>query len=152
RQRLDERLRAKVDPDDVMLSAMRSVCLRLQDGQFQLNDWGSLWGLLVTVTLRKCGRWRERYTAEGRDGGPERGKATREDEGPVEVADRAAASPSEALEMEEALLRALEGLDDQQREVVRLSLEGHEVNEISQRLGCSYHRAWRTLKFVGERL
>lgn len=151
RKRLDERLRGKVGPEDVFNSAVRSVVMRLQAGQFQLDDWGGLWGLLVTVTLRKCGKWRDHYLTEGRDVRREVGKSGGDD-GPIDSPDGDAASPSDALEMEEALSRALEGLDEQQREVVRLSLEGHEVNDIARQLGCSYHRAWRALKFVGERL
>lgn len=152
RRRLDERLRTKVDPDDVINSVFRTVFVRLQAGQFRLDDWGGLWGLLVTVTLRKCGRWRDHYLTEGRDVRREQGKQAGEGEAPAERPDLDAPGPSEALEMEEALLRALEGLDAQQREIVRLTLEGHEINDVCEAVGCKYHRAWRTLKFVGERL
>src|SRR4051812_1203761 len=67
RQRLDRRLQGKVDPDDVAQSVVRTVCLRLQKGEFCLEGWDSLWGLMVRITLRKCAHLRRYFLAQRRD-------------------------------------------------------------------------------------
>jgi RNA polymerase sigma-70 factor, ECF subfamily len=55
RSRLDARLQAKLDPEDITQSVFKSFFRRQADGQFNLTDWDSLWSLLVVITLRKCG-------------------------------------------------------------------------------------------------
>lgn len=150
RQRLDARVRGRVEPEDVVQSALLSVCMRLRDGQFELTEWTSLQGLLVTVTLRKCGRWHDYYFSQSRDVGREQplttaGGAT------ADPADREP-EPVEVLMLEEAAARMVAGLGADEREYVRLRLEGHELREISERLGCDYQRVWRTLRLVQERL
>ena len=66
-QRLVGRLRGKADPEDVVQSVFKSLYGRLQDGQFVLPNWDSLWGLLVQITLRKCGHRVEYFHAAKRD-------------------------------------------------------------------------------------
>src|SRR4051794_853268 len=67
RSRLGGRVRQKVDPEDVAQSVFRSFFARQADGQFVLEDWDGLWGLLTLITLRKCHRQCERFTAGCRD-------------------------------------------------------------------------------------
>jgi RNA polymerase sigma-70 factor (ECF subfamily) len=55
RDRLGQVLRQKVDPEDVMQSVFKSFFARHADGQYKLDSWDSLWALLTTITLRKCG-------------------------------------------------------------------------------------------------
>src|SRR5580692_11428902 len=55
RSRLDERLRQKVDPEDVMQSVFKSFFRVQADGKLDLANWDSLWALLTVITLRKCG-------------------------------------------------------------------------------------------------
>src|SRR2546423_973538 len=64
---LSRRVRQKVDPEDVAQSVFRSFFARQADGQFVLEDWDGLWGLLTLITLRKCHRQFERFTAGRRD-------------------------------------------------------------------------------------
>src|SRR5260370_25859371 len=63
RAHLDHRIRQKVDPEDVMQSALKSFFLRHADGQFDLESWNGLWSMLVVITLRKCGHQVEHYRA-----------------------------------------------------------------------------------------
>ncbi len=67
RTHLDGRIRQKVDPEDVMQSALKSFFVRHQGGQFDLAGWDSLWSMLVVITLRKCGHQIEHYRAACRD-------------------------------------------------------------------------------------
>ena len=56
RRHLHTSLQSKVDPEDVLQSVFRSFFLRCADGQFDLESWESLWGLLMSITLHKCGK------------------------------------------------------------------------------------------------
>jgi RNA polymerase sigma-70 factor (ECF subfamily) len=80
RSRLDAQIRRKVDPESVMLSAFGSFFLRQRAGQFVLNDWNSMWGLLATITLRKFGHRLEHFRAACRDVGRESTPAAHADD------------------------------------------------------------------------
>src|SRR6187397_2566869 len=56
RTRLDPMMRKKVDAEDIVQSVYRSFFVRYREGEFQLENWESLWCLLLTITFRKCGR------------------------------------------------------------------------------------------------
>src|SRR5262249_42745230 len=107
RRRLDRRLRSKVDPDDVALSVMRTVCLRLHRGEFRLDGWDGLWGLMVRVALRKCARWAEYFGAQQRDLAREQGLPAGESGERAWEPAAAAQDPSEALRLGETLAEVL---------------------------------------------
>ena len=67
RLHLDARLRQKIDPEDVMQSALKSFFIRHAGGAFDLDSWDSLWSLLTVITLRKCGHKLEHFQAACRD-------------------------------------------------------------------------------------
>src|SRR5262245_47944289 len=71
RQQLGARLAARVDAEDVVQSAYRSFFVRHAEGQFHLESWESLWGLLVVITLRKCANQRQHHGRECRAVGRE---------------------------------------------------------------------------------
>src|SRR4051794_21953217 len=60
RSRLGERLRPKVDAEDVVQSVFKSFFVRYAEDRFDLGGWDGLWSLLTVITLRKCG-YRTRY-------------------------------------------------------------------------------------------
>src|SRR5207302_11053184 len=65
--RLPERIRSKVDPEDVVQSAFRSFFLRQANGRIDLDDWDGLWTMLTVITVRKCGHRLEQLQAARRD-------------------------------------------------------------------------------------
>jgi hypothetical protein len=67
RQHLDNRLRGKVDPEDVEQSVLRNFFRRHAEGEWDITDESSLWPLLVRITLRKCHRRLEHFLATRRD-------------------------------------------------------------------------------------
>ena len=67
RSRLDERMRQKVDPEDVMQSVFKSFFRVHNDGKVDLASWDSMWALLTVITLRKCGHRVEYFRAGRRD-------------------------------------------------------------------------------------
>jgi RNA polymerase sigma-70 factor (ECF subfamily) len=67
RSRLDRQVRQKVDPEDVMQSALKSFFWRQAQGEYDLANWDSLWSLLTVITLRKCGYRVRHFRAACRD-------------------------------------------------------------------------------------
>lgn len=138
-------LGGKVEPEDVVQSACKSFFLSFREGKLVVRDWNSLWGLLTLMTLRKCADRAEYFRAERRD-------AAREVAGPPagscwEPIDREP-SPVDAAILAETVEQLLTGLDEDERPVIELSLQGYTVQEISQQLG----RAERTVRRLRERV
>jgi RNA polymerase sigma-70 factor (ECF subfamily) len=154
RNRMDALIRQKVDPEDVMQSALKSFFLRYADGQFQLENWDSLWAILVMITLRKCGHRVEYFRAQRRDvhrevSAPALGK---EEHSSWEAIAREP-TPSEAAilaEIVETLLRELG--DERERKILELSLQGATVPEISAAVGRSERTVQRVQKHIRQRL
>jgi RNA polymerase sigma-70 factor (ECF subfamily) len=151
--RLGGLLRAKVDPEDVMQSVFKSFFLRHAEGQFELEDWDSLWSLLTTMTLRKCGYQIRHFRRGGRDvqrevkpqPGPDDSSASWE-------AIAREPTPAEAMLLAEAVEQLFRGLDDRERDIVQLSLQGYDVAEISPRVGRAERSVYRVLERVKGRL
>jgi len=137
--RLDDRLRRKFDPEDVVQSAFRSFFRRAGDGQFDVNNWESLWGLLVQFTLRKCGRRIQYFRAARRDVRRETAPQPLSIEEQQDLA-QLASDPSPSAEEITLLTDTAEELmrrlgSDRKRRIFELSLQGFSVAEISAEVG-----------------
>ena len=64
--RLDPRLAARVDAEDVVMSAYRSFFRLAREGEVVLQQSGDLWRLLARITLRKVCRSARRHLADCR--------------------------------------------------------------------------------------
>jgi RNA polymerase sigma-70 factor (ECF subfamily) len=149
RTQLDGRLRHKVDPEEVVQSAYKSFFLRYGEGALAAEGWDGLWGLLTTITVRKCADRARYHRAECRDLAREAGAALGA-EGVDAWRDAAGREPTpdEALVLTETVEGLLSGLDGDERAVVELSLQGYSTQEISERLG----RAARSVRRLRERV
>ncbi|HEX8201597.1 MAG TPA: sigma-70 family RNA polymerase sigma factor [Isosphaeraceae bacterium] len=147
-KQFDGRLRHKADPEDVVQSAFKSFFVRLGDGQFDLADWESLWGLLAVITLRKCYRRRDYLLAERRDVGRELTRPMAEDGSGSrwEFVDHEP-TPLEAAILAETVQGLLDRLERPERQIVDLSLQGYTTPEIVAQL----NRSQRTVQRVRER-
>src|SRR5262245_35467145 len=65
--RLPNRLRARVDPEDVVQSVFKSFFARQAGARFTLENWDNLWTLLTVLTVRKCGHRVVHFQAARRD-------------------------------------------------------------------------------------
>jgi RNA polymerase sigma-70 factor (ECF subfamily) len=148
--RLDRLVRARVDPEDVVLSAYGSFFGRLADGQFALAEWGEVWGLLVRITLRKCGHKLEDARAQCRDAARERSLSppTGEDSSAGWEPIARGPTPSEVAILAETVEALVAGFDLIEREIVEQRLQGYSEREISEAVG----RSERTVRRVLERL
>jgi len=150
--RLAGPVRQKVDPEDVVQSVFRTVFDRLGKGQFELTGWDSFWGLLTRITVRKCGKWIEYYQAAGRDIEREAARpGASEDSSSWHFLDREP-SPSEVAMLGETVEIVLKGLDERERQIAALSLEGWTVAEIKTEVRCCQSKIYRVLNLIRVRL
>lgn len=143
RSRLDQRLRPKLDAEDVVQSVFRTFFARVGAGQFALTSWDSLWGLLTGITLRKCAERAAFFHAQRRDLAREVADvdpATREP------------TPEEAAMLSETVEQLLLGLEERDRQIVALSLQGFSSTEIGARVGWAERTVQRILARVRKRL
>ncbi len=153
RSRMDQLIRRKVDPEDVLQSVYRSFFRRHGEGQFDLESWDHLWFMLTTFTLRKCGHRIEYFRAACRDVQREVPLAADPD---ASAADWQVLTkdptPSEAARLAETVEQLMSGLSPRERDMLALSLQGYTTPEISARVGRSERTVQRLLLRVRGRL
>jgi RNA polymerase sigma-70 factor, ECF subfamily len=152
RYHLDCRLQQKVDPEDVLQSVYKSFFRRQADGSLVLSDWDELWNLLTVITIRKCIRYWERYTAARRDFRVEAPTTTTADSAfDWQLLDREP-SPQEGALLAEAVERLMQGLSSRDREIVTLALQGYSAAEIGEQLNRPRRTVFRVLERIKKRL
>jgi RNA polymerase sigma-70 factor (ECF subfamily) len=153
RQHLDSRLRQKLDAEDVVQSVFKSFFIRHGQGQFELENWDSLWGLLVRITLRKCSHKKRAYYGPHRDVRREAVRSPADDGSGLEWQGVAREPrPDEAAVLAEIVGQFLSELGDRERPIVELRLQGYTAPEISARVGRTEHTVQGILKRVRKRL
>ena len=150
--RLDPQVRRKVDPEDVMQSVFRSFFTRQAAGQWpELETWDSLWGLLVVITLRKCGRRLEYFHAACRDIQREvSGEPAADQSGSGWEASADEPTPAEAALLSDTVEHLMNRLEGRHRQILALSLQGYQPAEISAEVGCTERTVYRVLERVRE--
>ena len=143
RVHLGGRLRSKVDPEDVVQSAYKSLLIRYPNAAISTEGWEGLWGLLTLITIRKCVDRAHYHEAECRDHHRDADSASLW----REVAGREP-TPDEAVVLAETVENLLSGLRGIERTIIELSLQGYSTQEISEQIG----RAERTVRRLRERV
>jgi RNA polymerase sigma-70 factor (ECF subfamily) len=151
RTRMDRRVLQKEDPAEVVHSALASFFRRCAAGQFELADREGLWALLTLITLRKCGHHVRHYRAACRDVRREATQPETEESSDSWQALAREPSPAEAAALADVLHEVLRGLDEDDRQIVLLTLDGHAVAEVSRRVDRSEYMVRKVLKRVRER-
>jgi RNA polymerase sigma-70 factor (ECF subfamily) len=148
RSRLDRTLRQKVDPEDVLQSTFKSFFRRV-DHSFELDSWDSLWGLLARITLYKCGHRIRYFRTAQRNVQRELGAAHSEERTIPEWEGLAREpTPPETAVLAETVEALLRVLDERDRQVFLLALQGYTAPEISTQLKCSERTVFRALKYI----
>src|SRR5260370_314497 len=133
RKRLQGRLRAAADEEDVALSAFASFCRHAKRNHFpRLDDRDDLWQLLVVLTARKASDLIRHERALKRGGGVRRASPLDEDGADVlaEVIGREP-TPEFAAQVAEEYRRLLDGLEASLRVVAAAKMEGGSSNEVA---------------------
>lgn len=152
RRRLDERVRAKVDAEDVVQSVFRTVCRRAAEQSFNLDGPDALWALLAEITFRKCGHWNRHFRTRKRDVRRELAPLPQDSDGPDEPLDAAGPRPEDGAVLCDLVERLLQGLDDRAREVCERRLQGYEIGEIAAALQCSGATINRKIRQIKDRM
>jgi RNA polymerase sigma factor (sigma-70 family) len=145
---MGERLRRRVGADDVVQSVFRTFFRRTEKGEYPIDHSGSLWHLLVTITLNKVRRQGERHGAAKRN---VRAEVDLDDAQLSPEAVARGPTPEEAVLFMDELEALLRDLPEPEPEIVRLCLEGHSSSEIAQRTSCSRWTVRRALDRFGRR-
>ena len=144
---LDRRLRGKVDGEDVMQSVFKSFFRIQREESLAFSEWDDLWSLLAVITLRKCGHRAAYYQAACRDVRRESTSSANDDE--ADAGWEAIAhepSPLQALILGEAVEEMLRSLDERDRELATLALQGFTRQEIAEQIGCTERTVYRVLE------
>jgi RNA polymerase sigma-70 factor (ECF subfamily) len=139
-------LRHKVEPEDVVQSAYKSFFFRYGAGKLDLVNWNSLWGLLTLITVRKCAERAAYHRAACRDAAREVSPPRGDEAAPWREPFGREPTPLEALVLSETVEQLFAGVDEEERPILELSLQGYTTREISERVG----RAERTVRLFRE--
>jgi RNA polymerase sigma-70 factor, ECF subfamily len=136
RGRLNGRIRARADEEDVVQSAFRSFCIRLERGDDLFEDRDDLWRLLVTVTLNKVRmvarfhRQQKRDVRRDQSADPRAGERSRAEN----LLDQVAATsrrPGSMIALADEMERQLNALEPELRQIARWKLAGFTNEEIA---------------------
>jgi RNA polymerase sigma-70 factor (ECF subfamily) len=150
RKQLDPKVLQKVDPEDVMQSVFRSFFARNAAGQLgEFETWDNLWGMLVVMTQRKCGRRIDYFHAARRDIHREIAAepATGQSNVDLGLSDDEP-TPSEAAMLTETIEQLMNSLPSRHRDILTYRLQGYTPPEISTQLGCTERTVYRVLERV----
>jgi RNA polymerase sigma factor (sigma-70 family) len=151
RRELPDRLRRRVDPEDVIQSVYRSFFQRLGEGRFSFEDSHDVWRLLATMTLHKTRNAVRFHQRERRDVRREVPLAAgKESDGPARVPEIAAPGPESVEVLYECLEQMLSGLAEDHRTMVLLRLEGRSIAEIAECVKRSRRTVLRVLAHLHE--
>jgi len=146
RHRLPDRVRSRVDPEDLVQSVYRTFFQRLKDGRFSFVDSGDLWRLLAAMTFHratKAVRFHQQQRGDVRRERPLAGS----DNSPGGSAAIVEPQPGwdDLIALFDALGRLLDRLPEKYREIAVLQLEGHSVDEIARAVWRSRRTVFRAL-------
>src|SRR5579871_6451123 len=145
-QRLSRHVVRKIAAEDLVQSVFKSFFRRYAAGDFQLDGWDSLWGMLVVITVRKCGRVSRYFHADCRNvereiTPPASGDGSRSDWEAI----AGDPTPAEAGMLAELVEQLMIGLDEDERDMLGLRLQGYEIAEISVQTGRTERTVQRLL-------
>jgi len=151
--RLTRKVARRVDPEDVVQSALRSFFRRAQNGQYQWRGEREIWHLLVKITVRKVTTNERRHRAQRRSVDAEQtGEYGR---GFFQTVDQLLSrepDPAAASAALEELGQILSKLPPLYRQIIEQRLQGHPVEQVSATLGCSERTVFRATKRCRELL
>lgn len=142
-----EELARRVDPEDIVQSVFRTFFRRAAQGHYDIPQGEEIWKLLLVIALNKVRSAGVFHRAARRD--------IRTTKGLEPLAD----SPADRQGNEEAfsiLKMVMEdlmaGLPENQRQMIELRIEGHEIAEIAATVGRSKRSVERVLQEFRTRL
>jgi RNA polymerase sigma-70 factor (ECF subfamily) len=147
-RQFDDRIRSKEDPEDVVLSVLKSFFQRDDSTPYDLEDWEGLWSLLARITVCKCINRNEFWNADLRDVGREVVPVAETSEGEWREAIARGPTVEQAVVLAETLELLVSQLGPGQRKIAELCFEGHSHAEISALCSCSERTVRRVVAWI----
>jgi RNA polymerase sigma factor (sigma-70 family) len=145
--RVGAALRSKVDPEELVQSALASF-FRVSPGEtFPMAGWDDLWSVLAMLTLRKCRYQARRFLTVKRDVSRER-PPDHDGSHPLWEAVAREPSPDEAAVLADSVRDLLDGLDERGRLIAELTLRGQTAADIAPQVGLSERSVYRQLERI----
>jgi RNA polymerase sigma-70 factor (ECF subfamily) len=139
-------LQSRIDPEEIVQSVFRTFFRRAADGQYVAPEGDELWKLFLVMALNKIRTRGAFHRAKKRDY-----RRTVQGLEPEDAANR-----DDTQEAYHVLRLSIEDFieqyPDQHRDVVRLRIEGFEVNQIAEKLQRSKRTVERILQGFREQL
>lgn len=154
RRRLGWRFCRKLDPEDVVQSVFRSFVRCQQGPAMRFENWDALWGLLSLIAMRKAGRVVAHFAAGRRRLDLEHSVAGGADETVALQAEGVShePDPQHLAAVAETIEHLLAELEERDRRIVRLALEGQATEAIAAVVGRSERTVQRVLRRLAGRL
>jgi RNA polymerase sigma factor (sigma-70 family) len=127
---MDNRLRRREDPEDIVQSVLGTVFRRAAQGQLHFEHRSELWRLLETVTRHTLIKHAEHHKAKKRTPNVEESKDAGALYGDEPTADQIAVT-------KDLIDKMLEGLDQSYSKIALLLEEGHSERAIAEHLKCT---------------
>ena len=153
-QRLDKRLGARVDPESIMQSAMKSFFDGYAKEEFLIDSWAALYGFLSKVTVRKAlnrnrlHRQKKRNDRLDAQGNERPAPVTYEE---FQTACREP-GPADIAELKDLIDTALNRLGETDRKVVESFLESGSTEQTAILFIISTRSVQRVIKIFRESL
>jgi RNA polymerase sigma factor (sigma-70 family) len=147
RKHLSAKLAGRVDPEDIVQSVFRTFFGRLREGQFVFAEQDDLCKLLMRITLHKTLRQVAFHTAARRDPGQEAPQGEHRQERLLAVLD-AGPTPEATVAFLDQLHRLLDQLRPDERQIIELRLQGHNNEEVAEKLGMYDRKVRRVLYHI----
>ena len=140
----------RIEPEEIVQSVFRTFFRRVQTGDYDIPAGEELWQLLLVITLNKIRRAAVFHTAERRD---VRRTTSAEELGIERFLVTEASGNDMALSVLRMVIGDLiQGLSPVKGEMVRLRIDGYEVEEIATRTQRSKRTVERTLQDFRQKL
>ena len=146
RRKLPERLRGRVDPEDIVQSVYRSFFTRLRQDEFAFAESLDIWRLLIVMTLHKVNNTIKHHLRNRRD---VRREAAASDSFLAGVLPREVdPGPEDVAVMCDLLEQLLADLPASYQDIVTLRLRGESLDVIAVQVGVSKRTVQRVLSNV----
>jgi RNA polymerase sigma-70 factor (ECF subfamily) len=151
-RRLAAEIRRGADADDVLQAVFLSFYRRHRKGEFAFDDWTEVWTLLAQITVRKCANQAKYATRKRRDArrhvevrtdGPHGGLPEPLDRDPT---------PEEAAAVADLVETLTRSLDETDRPVLPLLLQGYTQEEITEHIHSSPSTVKRVIRRIRSKL
>lgn len=144
--KLPQHLQVRVEPADIVQSALKSFFMRNANGQYCFEEAGDVWRLLAAITYRKVQATVRNHHRQQRD--PRKELADPAAIGQVADFSPSASTVAVLLETFEQIMKKL---PDEYQEIVQLRMEGYSIQEIATKTELAtrtIHRALARTKQV----